>query len=114
MRNKIIFQNIRPNFNQCCIKSLTFFKEFSRNNQFKAWKNIYNHVPSLYFVVGYFDGSLVEGRCGNSMVVWINEDHCFNLWMGGGIGSNTKAKLLGIWGVIFIAIKILLIQSTFW
>ena len=71
--------------------TLTFFKEFSRNNQFKVQKNIYKHVPYLYSVVGYFDGSSVEGSCGSGMVVCLNEDHYLNLWMGGGMGSNTKA-----------------------
>ena len=34
------------------------------------------------------------------MVLILNNDHLFNLRMGGGIGSNTRAKLLGLWGLL--------------
>ena len=39
------------------------------------------------------------------MIVKINENHYFKLWMGRDKGSNTKAQLLGLWGVFFFSNK---------
>ena len=62
------------------------------------------HKPLLspFVGVGFFDGSLKEGRCGSGMVMKLNE-HIFNIWMGGDEGSNTRDELLGLWRILFFA-----------
>ena len=42
----------------------------------------------------------MDGCCGSGMVLMLNKDHIFNLWMGGGKGSNTRVELMGLWGVL--------------
>ena len=54
---------------------------------------VYKPVFTPFSTVGFFDGSSKEGRCGCGMV---NDRHCFNLWMRGEVGSNTKPELLGL------------------
>ena len=58
---------------------------------------------SSYLETQYFVGYSIEGNCGSGMVVSLNENHVFNIWMGGGWGRNTKVKLISMWGVLFFA-----------
>ena len=39
------------------------------------------------------------------MVVRMDQYYYFNLCMVGGVGSNIKAELLDLWGVLFFAVK---------
>ena len=42
------------------------------------------------------------------MVFMLNKDHIFNLWMGGGKGSNTRAELMGLQRVLsFVALNVI-------
>ena len=40
------------------------------------------------------------------MVVKMNDNHFFNLWMGSGIRSTTRAEMMRMWGVLFFADRI--------
>ena len=53
--------------------------------------------------VGFFDEDFKEGISGCGMVLKINDFHVFNLCMGGDQGSNTKAELLDLWGILYFA-----------
>ena len=59
---------------------------------------VYKLVFTPFSVVGFFDGSSKEGKCGCGMVLKLNDQHYLNLWMGGEVVSNTREKNLGLWG----------------
>ena len=86
-------------------KIISLYKEFHGVRKSKSQKLVYKPVFTPFSAVGFFDGSSKEGRCGCGMVLKLNYQYCFNLWMGGEVGSNTKDELLGLWGVLFFASK---------
>lgn len=64
-------------------------------------------VPSLTLpedgFFGFFDGAKANNSRGCGMVVQINATSSFQIWMGAGIGTNTRAELLALWGLLLFA-----------
>ena len=60
----------------------------------KTPKILYPPIHNFSTAMGYFDGASSNVDCGCGMILMLNMDHLFRLWMGGGKGSNTRAKLL--------------------
>ena len=54
-------------------------------------------------IVGYFDGAEQQGKCGARMVIQMAGNHTFSLCMSARKGSNTRAELLTLWGLLFFA-----------
>ena len=52
-----------------------------------------------------FDGAPQDGVCGIGMVLFIKQDHFINLWMRTGLGINTKAQLIALWGLLWFSRK---------
>ena len=90
-RNNTIFQDIAPNVLLCGIKSISLFKDFFGMEKPKKTKVLYASIIKSLLAVGYFDRASSNDLCGCGMVLILNNDHIFNLRMGGGIESNTKA-----------------------
>lgn len=40
------------------------------------------------------------------MVIKLNYDHIFSIWMGCGMGTNTREKLLSLWALLKFAINV--------
>lgn len=55
--------------------------------------------------IRFFDGAEKNDQCGAGMILQIKSDHIIYLKMGVGIGTNTKAKLLSLWGLLWFALK---------
>ena len=53
--------------------------------------------------MGYFDGASNNSSYGLGMVVNLNKDHYFSLSLGGGQGTNSKAELLSLYGLLQFA-----------
>ena len=60
--------------------------------------------------IGFFNRASKDGSCGCGMVLKISEFHVFNLPMAGDKGRNTKAELLGLWGILYF-VKLCGIES---
>ena len=102
MRNKVLFENSVPCVTTCFIKALSFYKEYKGNDIQIIPKLLHAPVLSHTLAVGYFDGAAQNNVCGCGMVIWISKDHFFSLCMGGGSGSNTRAELLSLWGLLYV------------
>ena len=60
----------------------------------------------LYFdgdTVGYFAGVELHGSCGAGMVIQLEVNHSYLLCMNADKGTNTRAELLALWGLLFFA-----------
>ena len=55
-------------------------------------------------VVGHFDGAANDGNCGVGMVINVDSLHSNRLRLDVGRGTNTKSKLLALWGLIYFSI----------
>ena len=53
--------------------------------------------------VGFFDGASNHDFCGCGIVLVLSKDHFLHICLGGGLGSNTKDELLSLYGIMFIA-----------
>ena len=82
---------------------MSLYKELQVNGKEMTSKSLY--APSFIGIsaFGYFDGASSNGECGCGMVLFLNNDHFFILWMGRGICSNTRAELKILWGILSFA-----------
>ena len=53
--------------------------------------------------IGFFYGTAERGICGVGIVLNFNTQHFFKAHFDVGVGTNTKAELLGLWGLLSIA-----------
>ena len=54
-------------------------------------------------IVGFFCGREHGGICGARMMIKLKENLSYRLRMGIGRGTNTKAELLALWGLLRFA-----------
>ena len=54
-------------------------------------------------LVGFFDGVEQNGLCGVGMVIQMECNNAFWICMNVGMGSNTRAELLALWGLLYFA-----------
>ena len=86
-----------------CINILTRMKEFGRGPLTITAKVTQPPLCDRPLVTGYFDGVEQKGLCGFGMVIKVNINHCFNLRMVVGFGTNTKAKLVALCGILYFS-----------
>lgn len=53
--------------------------------------------------VGFFDGAALNWECGVGFVIQIDKDKFIRGWLKGGMGTNTKAKVIGISSLLYCA-----------
>lgn len=53
--------------------------------------------------MGYFDGAEQKGYCSAGCFLVINDDQYYEISLGCGKGSNTRAELLALWALLFFA-----------
>lgn len=53
------------------------------------------------FPYGFFYGATETGVCGAGMVIFLSPDHYFHLNMRARSGSNTRAELVALWGLLY-------------
>lgn len=66
-------------------------------------QSISYHAPRCVSRAGFFDGAEKNGSCGARMVIQLEENHTFLLRMDVGKGTNTRAKLLALWGLLYFS-----------
>ena len=54
--------------------------------------------------VGYFDGAANAGRCGVGMVIFVEGSLSYRLLVDVGCSTNTKSKLMVLWGLLYFVI----------
>jgi len=63
-----------------------------------------SQIDSIIFLAQFtlFDGAVDGGFCGIGLFLKISKDYYFKAHFAGGEGSNIKAELLGLWGLLFL------------
>ena len=51
--------------------------------------------------IGFFDRKNLNGACGAGLVINIGKDKVIKGWLNVGIGTNTRAKVVGLWSLLF-------------
>lgn len=53
--------------------------------------------------MGFFDGAALEGRCGVGLFIKLGRNTVLKGWLKAGVGSNTRAELVALWGLLYLA-----------
>ena len=53
--------------------------------------------------MAFFDGAAVESIGGAGVCIWINDQHYISIKLGCGCNTNTRAELLSLWALLYIA-----------
>ena len=53
--------------------------------------------------MAFFDGAAADSTGGVGVCIWINEQHYFSIILGYGYNTNTRAELLALWALLYIA-----------
>ena len=59
--------------------------------------------PIKLFLMAFFDGAAADSTGGAGVCIWINEQHYLSIKLGSGHSTNTRAKLLALWALLYIA-----------
>ena len=102
-RNSSIFLDNRPNFHICSMRSLNLFKEYENLVYKRITKNLFKPAEVPNWAIGFFDGASKLYNCGCGFVLNLSKYHFLYFGFGGGPRTNTKAKLLSLYGLLFIA-----------
>lgn len=102
-RNFAIFEDRPLNCFRICSNILPWLStERHANQAYKISRTLCPQVQ-VVFPDGFFDGTAQDGRCGCGAWLRINPLIHFLLFWYEGLGSNSKAKLLAFWGLVFFA-----------
>lgn len=101
--NIAIFQHAWVDPQAACSKALAWLHSYGSFSNKVRTRII--PVPFLvqHSTVGYFDGAAHGGFCGAGMMIRIQPDITYILGLGIGRGTNTRAELLALWGLLRFA-----------
>ena len=63
-------------------------------------------LSPVYFddsLIGFFYGAATKNRCGIGICLKLSSDHIYQAYFAGGEGSNIKAEIQGLWGLLHLA-----------
>jgi len=50
--------------------------------------------------IGFFDGVVQLGLCEAWMVLFVNKEFVYHMWLNYGVGTNTRTKILTLWSLL--------------
>ena len=59
--------------------------------------------PTIHFLVGFFDDAAQHGSCDCGVVLRLDMGKQYHLWWHSGFGSNTRANIIALWGLLWFA-----------
>lgn len=102
VRNRFLFEPSIFLVSSLIIKS---FKEYHKKNPGKKMRILRLPIYDDAMSMGYFDGAAKEGYCGAGMLLLVKSCHQIRLSMRAGGGTNMKAELLALWGLLWFALR---------
>ena len=60
--------------------------------------------PVLVSPYGFFDGAAANGYGGAGFCLFLNEPHSYEFYVGAGSCTNTKAKLIALWALLYVTL----------
>jgi len=56
--------------------------------------------------IGFFDGAVVNNKCGAGIYIKLREHHGYKACFAGGQGNNMKDEIIGLRGLLLFAQKL--------
>lgn len=79
------------------------FKEYNRQRLPSGRKIHVEPILPQNVICGFFAGAALKESSGAGMFIQIDKNTRYSMWMGGRNGSNTRAELLALWGILSFA-----------
>jgi hypothetical protein len=105
-RNSLLFNNKVHPLEILVNKIIFSFQEHQKQPREKYARTISDLPMTKILVKGFFDGAAQWGVCGAGFVLHVNQSSFFRGWMVGGVGTNTKVEMLGLWVLLSLALKL--------
>lgn len=102
-RKRFLFQAVPLNDDAIVLKVLSLCSYGIQSNSLCRGRIIRFSEQTVDETVGFFDGVALNGECGVGMVIKMAGNICFQLYMKVGKGSNNRAELLALWGLLHFA-----------
>jgi ribonuclease HI len=81
-------------------------KETPFSDEGEKFDYIMNPVYFGHKPIGFFDGAAANGSCGVGIVLKLSSSHFFKIHLAIGIGTNIKAELIGLWGLLHFTLRL--------
>jgi len=104
--NKLFFENWVRQDSRIVTNILVSIKEHNGAGKDDKFDHILNPIYFYDKPIGFFDGAVVDKRCGIRFFLKINSEHHFRAYFAGGQGNNMKDEILGLWGLLLLAIRL--------
>ena len=101
-RNDCIFNDFLPSIRKTIVRCLNFIKAYPVKVGFGR-NRIIGCAPVLKAATSFFDGAGTKMVGGAGDVLFIKKDHYFYIRLGCGYCTNSRAELLALWGLLFVA-----------
>lgn len=102
-RNQAIFRGHKTTTPLMAAKILHYYFPVSVNHSKMGCRTLSFSELDYCFPLGYFDGVAQDGVCGARMILKMSLEQVFHLSFGVGVGSNMRAELLSLWGLLWFA-----------
>ena len=63
------------------------------------------YAPKMVFPCGFFDGATTASQGGVGVYISISSSHSLSFKLGCGPSTNTRAELLALWSLLYVAHK---------
>jgi hypothetical protein len=110
-RNKILFENWQKEDSRTITKILLDSKKYKGAGEVDKVYFILNPIFFDENPIGFFDGATVNDNCGASIFIKSSYDHSYKAHFAGGKGNNMKAEIMGLWGLLYFAQRLSIINS---
>jgi len=99
----ILFEDCSRNEHSLCLRIVSDIKEIPSDYTYSPCDFLLNPIYFDKRAIGFFNGVAARGECGVGIELRLNGSHYYRIFLAIGPGSNTKAKLLVIWGLLSFA-----------
>jgi len=102
--NKVLFENKSPYVQAVVYRALGGVGSHTEIQKLKVNRSL-KEIPKDSLIKGWFDGASLSngGNNGDGGVLWLNEHSTINWTFNCGSGTNTRAKLLGVWETLTLS-----------
>jgi ribonuclease HI len=98
-----MFENWNRNDDATCSRIIMAYKTLPATSQDEFLDYILNPIFFGNMPIGFFDGVADKGIGGVGIVLKFSIHHYFKIHLAVGLGTSTKAKLQGLWSLLFFA-----------
>jgi hypothetical protein len=103
--NTMLFDNWKREDGRMISSILLNIKEYKGTGKEEKVEYILNPVFFDEKPIGFFDGAVVNDKCGAGIYIKISAHHGYKAFFVRGKSNSMKAEILGLWGLLLLHIN---------